>query len=103
MSSPSAEGLLGTGIPGLDTILGGGLTPGRIYLVEGEPGTGKTTTGLQFLQEGVRRGESVLYITLAESQEEVRAVARSHDWDMTGIHIHEVLPSQEMLKPEQQY
>jgi circadian clock protein KaiC len=103
MSSPSAEGHLGTGIPGLDTILGGGLTPARIYLVEGEPGTGKTTTGLQFLQEGVRRGESVLYITLAESQEEVRAVARSHDWDMTGIHIHEVLPSQEMLKPEQQY
>ncbi|ROZ75670.1 ATPase domain-containing protein [Ramlibacter sp. WS9] len=103
MSLPTAERFLGTGIPGLDTILGGGLAPGRIYLVEGEPGTGKTTTGLQFLQEGVRHGESVLYITLAESQEEVRAVARSHDWDMTGIHIHEVLPSQEMLRPEQQY
>jgi circadian clock protein KaiC len=103
MTSAVAEGCLGTGIPGLDIILGGGLAPGRIYLVEGEPGTGKTTTGLQFLQEGVRRGESVLYITLAESQEEVGAVAASHGWDMSGIRIHEVLPSPEMLKPEQQY
>ena len=103
MTETTAEGLLGTGIPGLDAILGGGLTPGRIYLIEGEPGTGKTTTGLQFLQEGVRRGEPVLYITLAESEEEVRAVAASHHWDMAGIQIHEVLPSQDLLKPEQQY
>jgi circadian clock protein KaiC len=103
MTTPTADGFLGTGIPGLDAILGGGLTAGRIYLVEGEPGTGKTTTGLQFLQEGVRRGEAVLYITLAESLEEVKAVAESHNWDISGIHIHEVLPSQEMLKIEQQY
>ena len=94
---------LSTGIVGMDAILAGGLAPGRIYLVEGEPGTGKTTTGLQFLKEGARRGESVLYITLAESQDEVKAVAASHGWDMSGIHVHEVLPPQDMLKPEQQY
>ena len=103
MTEPIAEGFLRTGVPGLDTILGGGLTPGRIYLVEGEPGTGKTTTGLQFLQEGVRRGEVSLYITLAESEEELRSVAASHGWDMSGILIREVLPSQDLLKPDQQY
>jgi circadian clock protein KaiC len=103
MTPSIAEGFLRTGIPGLDAILGGGLLPGRIYLVEGEPGTGKTTTGLQFLQEGARLGESVLYITLAESREELAAVAASHGWDMRGIRIHEVLPSQDLLKPDQQY
>jgi circadian clock protein KaiC len=103
MRESIAEGFLRTGIPGLDTILAGGLLPGRIYLIEGEPGTGKTTTGLQFLQEGARLGESVLYITLAESTEELASVAASHGWDMRGIRIHEVLPSQDLLKPDQQY
>ena len=80
MSQPthSPEELLSTGIPGLDVVLGGGLSPHRIYLVEGEPGTGKTTTGLQFLREGLARGEPVVYITLAESGDELRAVAASH-------------------------
>src|SRR4051812_5734958 len=63
----SGTELLSTGVEGLDTILCGGLTPNRIYLIEGEPGTGKTTTGLQFLREGVAHGESVVYITLAET------------------------------------
>lgn len=103
MTESIAEGFLSTGITGLDAILGGGLRPSRIYLVEGEPGTGKTTTGLQFLQEGVRRGEVSLYITLAESEDELKSVAASHGWDMGGIRIHEVLPSQELLKPDQQY
>src|SRR6185295_11315889 len=103
MNAQLGDGHLSTGIPGLDTILGGGLLASRIYLIEGEPGTGKTTTGLQFLAEGVRRGESVLYITLAESSAELAAVGASHGWNMNGIRIHEVLPSQDLLNPEQQY
>jgi circadian clock protein KaiC len=95
--------LLSTGIAGLDTILGGGLSPCRIYLVEGEPGTGKTTTGLQFLREGVRQGETVVYITLAETRNELMEVAASHGWDLAGIHVHEVLPSEDPLALEQEY
>src|SRR3954471_24049016 len=102
-SSMEEFSMLTTGIPGLDTILCGGLARDRIYLVEGEPGTGKTTTGIQFLNEGKRRGEIVLYITLAESREELLSVAASHGLDLSGIHIHEVLPAQELLRPEQQY
>jgi circadian clock protein KaiC len=94
---------LSTGIPGLDNILGGGLLKDRIYVLEGEPGTGKTTTGLQFLLEGVQQGESVVYITLAETAKELAGVARSHGWNMEGIHIHEVLPSENLLMPEAEY
>ncbi|UUX95063.1 AAA family ATPase [Aquabacterium sp. J223] len=95
--------LLSTGIAGLDDVLGGGLAPHRIYLVEGEPGAGKTTMGLQFLREGVRLGETVVYITLAESREELTSVAASHDWDLDGIHLHEVLPPEDVLAGEGQY
>ncbi|HEV7855764.1 MAG TPA: ATPase domain-containing protein, partial [Herminiimonas sp.] len=95
--------LLSTGIPGMDAILSGGLTRDRLYLVEGEPGTGKTTMALHFLAEGARLGESVVYITLAETAVELRDVAKSHGWTMEGIHIHEVVPSEDILGPEQQY
>ncbi len=94
---------LSTGIPGLDNILAGGLIKDRIYLVEGEPGTGKTTTGLQFLVEGAKHGESVVYITLAETAAELQGVAQSHGWELEGIHIHEVLPSENLLMPEEEY
>jgi circadian clock protein KaiC len=94
---------LSTGIAGLDQILTGGLTSDRLYLVEGEPGTGKTTLALQFLNEGVRRGESTLYITLAETTVELHAVAQSHGWDMTGIHVEEIIPTEAALNPDQQY
>jgi circadian clock protein KaiC len=99
----SPKQLLSTGIPGLDVVLGGGLTPSRIYLIEGEPGTGKTTTGLQFLREGVARGETVVYITLAETGEELTAVAESHGWTLDGILLHEVLPTEDLLRDDQQY
>ena len=95
--------LLSTGVCGLDDILGGGLTPNRVYVVEGEPGSGKTTLGLQFLQEGARKGHSVVYITLAESSDELHGVADSHGWSMAGVYIHEVLPSESQLQPEAQY
>ncbi len=95
--------LLSTGIRGLDDILGGGLTRDRLYLIEGEPGTGKTTAAMHFLAEGARRGESVIYIALAETAEELRDVASSHGWCMDGIYIHEVVPSENILEPEQQY
>jgi circadian clock protein KaiC len=103
MQAPEAPELLSTGIPGLDTILGGGLTPHRIYLIEGEPGAGKTTAGLQFLNEGLRRGESVVYITLAENREELAAVAASHGWSLDGMHLHEVLPDENLLAGAGQY
>ncbi|MPQ58297.1 ATPase domain-containing protein [Duganella sp. FT27W] len=94
---------LSSGVPGLDEVLGGGLTADRLYLVEGEPGTGKTTLALQFLIEGARRGEHVLYITLAETAVELRSVAQSHGWDMAGIQIEEIIPGENALDPDQQY
>lgn len=86
---------LGTGIEGLDEILGGGLTADRLYLVEGTPGTGKTTLALQFLMEGVRAGESGLYVTLSETLDELTAVAESHGWSLDGIHVVELVPEYE--------
>src|SRR5687768_9313794 len=91
-----------TGVPGLDFLLRGGFPSHRIHLVDGHPGSGKTTLGLQFLLAGVRRGESCMYITLSETAEELRANAASHGWDLAGIHIHELQPA-ENLRPEEQY
>lgn len=96
-SSPSP-----TGIPGLDDILSGGFPSHQLYLVEGSPGTGKTTLALQFLLDGRERGEIGLYITLSETRRELLAVARSHGWSLDGIHIHEMEPLEESLRPEQQ-
>src|SRR3954463_12631886 len=81
---------LSTGSTGLDDILGGGLDADRVYLIEGRPGTGKTTLALQFLLEGVRNGERCLYVTLSESKPELESVAVSHGWDLTGINIIEL-------------
>ena len=98
-----SRALRSTGVPGLDTVLAGGLVPDRLYLVEGVPGTGKTTLALQFLMEGVRLGEAVLYMALAESEIELRGAALSHGWDLAGVGIEEVAPSDDMLDPDRQY
>jgi len=95
--------LAATGIPGLDTVLQGGFRPNRLYLVEGVPGSGKTTLSMQFLQEGARLGEPVLYITLSETREELEEVAQSHGWTLDGINIRELVPSESALNPEEQY
>src|ERR1700734_2952857 len=92
-----------TGIAGLDDILNGGLPQGHLFLVEGDPGTGKTTLALQFLLEGVRRGESVIYVTLSESRKELEQVVRSHGWSIDSLQIYEMVPPEDDLNPEAQY
>jgi circadian clock protein KaiC len=84
-------------------VLGGGLPVGHVYLVEGEPGTGKTTLALQFAAEGLRKGEKVLYVTLSESRTELLAVSRAHRLAVEGVQIIELRPSEQDLKPESQY
>jgi circadian clock protein KaiC len=91
-----------TGIAGLDDILAGGLARRRLYLVEGVPGAGKTTLAMQYLLAGAKAGEAVLYVTLSETAEELRAVALSHGWDVDGITIRELTPPEAELDPEQQ-
>jgi circadian clock protein KaiC len=98
-SSPRAT----TGIAGLDDVLNGGLIPSRLYLVEGTPGSGKTTLAFQFLMEGVRLGEPVLYIALSESAEEIRDVAASHGWSLDGVTIHELIAPSDPLEADEQY
>ncbi len=94
--------LVSAGIAGLDDILRGGFPPCRLYLIEGNPGSGKTTLSLQFLMEGLRRGEPVLYVTLSETKRELLAVARSHGWSLEGIHIHEMQMSEKGLSADNQ-
>lgn len=88
---------ISSGNPGLDYILHGGLPSNRLYLVEGAPGSGKTTLALQYLLEGVKLGESCLYITLSETSEELQAVAASHGWSLDGIELFELASAEAAL------
>jgi circadian clock protein KaiC len=97
------EKRIATGITGLDDILSGGLPAEHLYLIEGDPGTGKTTLALQFLMEGVDAGESCLYITLSESKAELLLAAQSHGWNIDNLEIFELLPDESSLRPEGQY
>src|SRR4026207_1978776 len=102
-STATSNGRAATGIAGLDQILGGGLPQDRVYLVEGDPGSGKTTLGIQFLREGIKRGEKVLYVTLSETRAELAAVVHSHGWDLEGMHIHELAAVEGGFTPDDQY
>jgi circadian clock protein KaiC len=93
---------ISTGSRGLDDVLGGGIDPARMYLYEGRPGSGKTTLALQFLLEGVRNGEPVLYVTLSETENELRLVAKRHGWSLHGITIFELVPPETTLDPSQE-
>lgn len=102
-AGPAAVQTVSSGVPGLDTVLNGGYTANRLYLVEGIPGSGKTTMAMQFLLDGVARGETVLYVTLSETRAELQEAAQGHGWSLDGIHIHELLPMGDQLDPQSQY
>ena len=91
-----------TGIPGLDDVLAGGFVPDRMYLLEGDPGAGKTTLATEFLIEGTRKGEQGLYITLSETKEELMAGAESHGWSLAGIEILEIITQEQDLSESNQ-
>src|SRR5438874_470554 len=91
-----------SGIEGLDDILSGGLPRDCFYLIQGDPGSGKTTLALQFLLEGLRRGEKVFYITLSETKQELLKVARSHGWSLDKIPVLDLSAVENLLRPEAQ-
>jgi len=91
-----------SGVEGLDVVVGGGLSRDCFYLIQGDPGSGKTTLALQFLLEGVRRGESVFYVTLSETRAELLKVAQSHGWSLEKIPLMELSAIEQLLRPEEQ-
>lgn len=93
---------LSSGVIGIDDILRGGFSPDCLYMLSGEPGAGKTTLAMQFLLEGVRNCEPCLYVTLSESRREIEKVARSHGWDLSNLHICELIPSESSLGADAQ-
>src|ERR1051326_1511496 len=96
------NGCCSIGVEGLDDVLGSGLPRNCFYLIQGDPGSGKTTVALQFLLEGVRRGESVFYVTLSETREELLRVTRSHGWSLDKIPLLELSAIDQLLRPEAQ-
>jgi circadian clock protein KaiC len=103
MVNTSLSSRLLTGVSGLDEILCGGLQKNNVFLVEGDPGTGKTTLALQFLLSGTAQGERGLLLTLSESRRELNSIARSHGWSLDSIDIVELIPAEANLNPEESY
>ena len=103
MINAQRERVVSTGISGLDYILDGGLPANHLYLIEGDPGTGKTTLALQFLLEGRRSGEEGLYVTLSETKSELLTVAASHGWSIDGIGVFELASLEQRLQAAEQY
>ena len=101
--APNPNARQTTGVPGLDQVLGGGLPSNRLYVVEGDPGSGKTTFALQFLREGVRLGQRTLYVTLSETLDELSDVAASHHWTLDGIDLLELNAISERLQEDANY
>ncbi|AJP74134.1 ATPase domain-containing protein [Sphingomonas hengshuiensis] len=97
-----SDGKADFGVPGLDDITSGGLSNGRLFLLEGSPGTGKTTLATQFLMAGAAAGERALYITLSETEDELRAGAASHGWSLDDIELFELVPPESLLDEDQQ-
>src|SRR6201999_2927965 len=92
-----------TGVAGLDEILAGGLSRGNVFLLEGSPGAGKTTIALQFLIEGAKQGERALYITLSETEKELRESAASHGWEIPSeVEVFELIPPESLLDANHQ-
>ena len=100
---PGIQPILDTGVAGLDTILHGGLIQNRMYLLEGDPGCGKTTLGIQFLLAGAQRGERVMLVALSETAEELDAIAMEHGLSLEGLNIFELRPSEESLSIDARY
>lgn len=100
---PRSQPVVNTGVDGLDDILHGGLVKNRMYLVEGDPGCGKTTLGLQYLLAGVQNGESSMLVALSETAEELEAIATEHGWSLDGINVFELRPSEESLSVDARY
>jgi circadian clock protein KaiC len=108
MAESSGEGIavpvrISTGIAGFDEVLGGGLPQGHLYLIEGESGAGKTTVGLEFLQEGRRSGEATLWISLSETEHELRQIAESHGWPLDGVELCNPMSDRRTAHPDEQY
>jgi circadian clock protein KaiC len=95
--------LVATGIPGLDDILAGGFPANRIYLIEGNPGSGKTTLALRWLLAGQELGERAMYVTLSETKIELGDVANSHGWSIAGINILELVAPESELELDNQH
>ncbi|MFB3909668.1 MAG: ATPase domain-containing protein [Candidatus Eisenbacteria bacterium] len=101
--STRVEPPIPTSIPGLDLVLQGGFPPGRVYLIQGDTGSGKTTLGMTFVLAGVRRGERCLYITLSETRDELEAVAASHRWNLEGLEILDLASARAAIDADAEY